>query len=349
MKPILLATLFLLSNVTLAQTKKIALPVLLKQQVSDIKELHLPVEGDVAITYFHGPRIFNSWSKADEIEGGVSKKAVQIDLKKTARQRHTGVDFSTTVGTPVYAAGDGRVVFSGVNSCLGNAIVIEHKDRDKYFYSVYAHLSEIQKVQYPIDPKLVAQKLTPQLRLEFPKKKATYIPPKGYRERNLTAGDEVKGAQLIALSGKSGAPLAIEGGKKTGCISGPHLHFELRVPREGDWEGPITFEKYGEFYKATIDVNPGERLLKIQKECEDRRLHEVRNNLRARLQYIDNLNRMKTKPKWARQQLEKVENIDVVTPLTAGECNAAFEAWLGHFLNTFKGLPLDAQRYWLED
>ena len=52
---------------------------------------------------------------------------------------HAGVDFPTPVGTPLYAAGDGRVSFVGTRGGYGNVIEVEHPLAGKL--TRYAHLS----------------------------------------------------------------------------------------------------------------------------------------------------------------------------------------------------------------
>ncbi|PAP76582.1 M23 family metallopeptidase [Rubrivirga marina] len=54
---------------------------------------------------------------------------------------HAGVDFPTPVGTPLYAAGDGRVRFVGTRGGYGNVIEIEHPLAGKI--TRYAHLSRV--------------------------------------------------------------------------------------------------------------------------------------------------------------------------------------------------------------
>ena len=49
---------------------------------------------------------------------------------------HKGIDIAAKSGTPIYAALDGVVVFSGVQSGYGNVVVIEHQD---FVMTVYAH------------------------------------------------------------------------------------------------------------------------------------------------------------------------------------------------------------------
>lgn len=51
---------------------------------------------------------------------------------------HQGVDFGVPSGTPVYAAGDGKVVQAGRNGGYGNYIEIEHNQQ---YATAYAHLS----------------------------------------------------------------------------------------------------------------------------------------------------------------------------------------------------------------
>jgi hypothetical protein len=65
------------------------------------------------------------------------------------RDPHTGVEFLNKFGTPIHAAGEGKVIFAGLDSkpvyspwsnYYGNLVVIEHVDG---LYTLYAHLSKI--------------------------------------------------------------------------------------------------------------------------------------------------------------------------------------------------------------
>lgn len=52
---------------------------------------------------------------------------------------HRGTDYAAPTGTPVYAAGDGRVIEAGYNSSMGNFVVIQHSDQ---YATKYLHLQK---------------------------------------------------------------------------------------------------------------------------------------------------------------------------------------------------------------
>jgi murein DD-endopeptidase MepM/ murein hydrolase activator NlpD len=54
--------------------------------------------------------------------------------------RHTGQDFAVDIGTPVGAAGDGRVVSVSCGGAFGIQIVVQHRGG---YYTQYAHLSSV--------------------------------------------------------------------------------------------------------------------------------------------------------------------------------------------------------------
>jgi len=69
------------------------------------------------------------------------------------RMPHHGVDYDNPTGTQVYASGNGEVVYAGDDSSTlfspwpdfyGNLIVLEHEMDGKPFYTLYAHLSQIE-------------------------------------------------------------------------------------------------------------------------------------------------------------------------------------------------------------
>lgn len=102
---------------------------------------------------------------------------------------HTGIDIPGDIGTPILAAGAGKVIYAGqgiyrggenvYDDPYGKAIVIQHSFsyQGEPLYTLYAHLDEILVVE----------------------------------------GQEVKAGENIGCMGN------------TGKTTGPHLHFEIRV------------------------------------------------------------------------------------------------------------------------
>jgi murein DD-endopeptidase MepM/ murein hydrolase activator NlpD len=60
------------------------------------------------------------------------------------RTIHMGIDLGGPVGTPVYAVGEGRVLFAGFNpepGDYGHVLVLEHALEGRPIYALYGHLS----------------------------------------------------------------------------------------------------------------------------------------------------------------------------------------------------------------
>jgi len=55
---------------------------------------------------------------------------------------HRGVDYSAPSGTPIKAAGDGKVIFRGAKGGYGNAIIVQHGGN---ITTLYAHMSRFDK------------------------------------------------------------------------------------------------------------------------------------------------------------------------------------------------------------
>jgi len=55
------------------------------------------------------------------------------------RRPHRGVDYAAPRGTPIKAAGDGKVIFRGVKSGYGNVVIVQHGGN---ITTLYAHMSK---------------------------------------------------------------------------------------------------------------------------------------------------------------------------------------------------------------
>ena len=62
----------------------------------------------------------------------------------TERAKHMGLDLAAPVGTPVFACGDGKIVFADTRIITGNTIIIEHLPG---VFSLYYHMDELN-VEY---------------------------------------------------------------------------------------------------------------------------------------------------------------------------------------------------------
>jgi murein DD-endopeptidase MepM/ murein hydrolase activator NlpD len=66
----------------------------------------------------------------------VADGRVTSGFGRRGRSHHDGIDISAPVGTPVYAAADGKVIYSDVLRGYGNVIILRHA---KGYATVYAH------------------------------------------------------------------------------------------------------------------------------------------------------------------------------------------------------------------
>lgn len=71
-----------------------------------------------------------------------SRVSSQFGMRKhpvhKTNRLHRGVDYAAPTGTPIRAAGDGRVTFRGVRGGYGNTVTIQHGPR---YTTLYAHMS----------------------------------------------------------------------------------------------------------------------------------------------------------------------------------------------------------------
>ncbi len=77
--------------------------------------------------------------KFSRVTSGFSRKRFHPVLKRN--RAHLGVDFGASKGTPIYATGEGKVVFSGRKGGHGNFVKLNHPGP---YQSSYSHLSRIK-------------------------------------------------------------------------------------------------------------------------------------------------------------------------------------------------------------
>lgn len=121
------------------------------------------------------------------------------------RELHSGIDISSKLGTPVYAAASGTV--SGItrkSSCGGNIVTINHTVKGKTYRTVYMHLATI----------------------------------------NVKLGQKVTITTKVGTMGGGGYTLKKNGGWDR-CSTGTHLHFTIKKGLTGSTTvNPRTFVKF---------------------------------------------------------------------------------------------------------
>jgi murein DD-endopeptidase MepM/ murein hydrolase activator NlpD len=58
------------------------------------------------------------------------------------KRPHRGVDYAAATGTPIKAAGNGKVIFRGKKSGYGNTVIIKHGSK---YTTLYAHMSRFRR------------------------------------------------------------------------------------------------------------------------------------------------------------------------------------------------------------
>lgn len=279
---------------------------------------NLPIPPPFEVSYFYGPRIFNSMNVSIGMQRNEPKtpKSLARNKKESLEylnkywQFHSGIDFSVPSGTPVFAPYDGHVFAMGKMGCAGNTLVISHtvSGSNNLVFSVYEHLMDSKSLA------LVVLKGDTPVRLYKPGEKLE----RGERTRRLQVGDPVFQGAFIAKSGASGTKIGFSKGFKEGCVGGAHLHFELRVPKESSAAAAREFASENKTKKIhdmglrfrfveleTVAINPADYIHGIDESCQGRKDVEIRN---------------------ARALLK--DDKKAVPPMTAGLCSYRYETTL---------------------
>jgi len=70
-----------------------------------------------------------------------SKFGMRMHPKLNRMRNHHGVDFAAPNGTPIKAAGDGKIIFQGRKGGYGNVIILQHGGK---YSTLYAHLRKFK-------------------------------------------------------------------------------------------------------------------------------------------------------------------------------------------------------------
>jgi murein DD-endopeptidase MepM/ murein hydrolase activator NlpD len=60
---------------------------------------------------------------------------------------HKGVDFPAPNGTPIPAAADGTVYYTGTSGSFGKWIILEHNINGEIIYTIYAHMEALSSLK----------------------------------------------------------------------------------------------------------------------------------------------------------------------------------------------------------
>ena len=286
---------------------------------------NLPVAPPFEISYFFGPRVFNSLNHSLQLEAHpdntvalVRHTKKPLDYLNKYWNFHSGVDFAVRGGTTIYAPYDGSVFAMGPMGCAGNTLVVAHNisGSGNMVFSVYEHL---------MGPSGIGKVVVKNGEVLRPFKKGEKL-KKGEKSRPLQIGDPVFQGSVIAKSGSSGTPLGFTKGFKEGCVDGAHLHFELRVPKDdsGDVARELTLSSssrkthdVGRRFRfvqfETTPINPADFIYGIDTACQSRKNLEMENTVAL-----------------------KHEDKKSVPPLTAGLCSLKYEKSLKSIPTIYK-------------
>lgn len=106
----------------------------LAKQDQELDELIARVTDNTA--YFRS--VPNQWPSKGEISSDFGWRKSPFGGKETTY--HDGIDIVNSYGSPIAAAGDGKVTFAGTRGAYGNAVMIDHGSG---FTTLYGHASAI--------------------------------------------------------------------------------------------------------------------------------------------------------------------------------------------------------------
>ena len=277
-------------SLDLKQRRKILPPGVEKASLPGNYPFELPIEPPFKVTYFYGPRIFNSSGDSKELEAKSARTPVSLKVREKGPmeflnkywQMHSGVDFAVRSGTPVYSPYDGVVFAMGPMGCAGNTMVISHTlpgKSGKPIFSVYEHLAGFSSGKVVVNPDGSIRAYRKGEHLKH-----------GQKLRILSVGDPVVRGELIAHSGASGTKIGFSHGFKQGCVDGAHLHFEMRTPNDSvvglqreiasalkSHKSVGMGKRFQFMQRETTPINPADYIYDVDSACQKRKNVEMIN------------------------------------------------------------------------
>jgi murein DD-endopeptidase MepM/ murein hydrolase activator NlpD len=110
------------------------------RKVEEYRDLRTLLESFHARSVFHRGTLDVPVEATRRTSGFADRRLYSYTDGGSSRSLHNGVDLAAPVGTPVIAAGAGRVVLARARIITGNSVVIEHLPG---VFTLYYHLDEI--------------------------------------------------------------------------------------------------------------------------------------------------------------------------------------------------------------
>ena len=163
---------------------------------------------------------------------------------------HHGVDYPSPIGTPVYAAADGKVIYAGKAGGYGGWIVLEHVLNEKTFYTIYGHMkpesslvNEGDTVKQGTQISLVDSQGTstgPHLHFSIAASRNPDSPRHFYEYINPTFAVDMEKSDTYAYEGFS-SPIVEE---TSSFAEEDYWHFAQKAAEQTGWDPILIFSQW---------------------------------------------------------------------------------------------------------